>query len=95
MPASRNRKLKVPKTNRSGKPAEKPKDNMRKLAGCKYTRKEASQEAGRAASALFRGWGVEADGSVMRVIIQGQRLQAHAQRCITLRLLLAHYVFSL
>jgi hypothetical protein len=35
MPASRNLKLKVPKTNSKGKPAAKPNNNMRKLAGCK------------------------------------------------------------
>jgi hypothetical protein len=44
MPASRNLKLKVPKTNNRGKPAAKPKNSMRKLAGCKYTRHEASHE---------------------------------------------------
>jgi hypothetical protein len=33
MPASRNRKLKVPKTNNNGKPAENPSANMRKLVG--------------------------------------------------------------
>ena len=44
MPASRKRKLNVPNTSNSGSPAEKPSDNIRKLAGCKYTRKAASQE---------------------------------------------------
>ena len=33
MPASRSRKLSVPSTSSSGKPAEKPKASMRKLAG--------------------------------------------------------------
>jgi hypothetical protein len=33
MPASRKRKLKVPNTSKSGKPAENPKANMRKLVG--------------------------------------------------------------
>jgi hypothetical protein len=35
MPASRNLKLKVPKTKSKGKPAAKPKSSMRKLVGCK------------------------------------------------------------
>jgi hypothetical protein len=35
MPASRNQKLKVPKTKSKGRPAEKPKDSMRKEAGSK------------------------------------------------------------
>ena len=33
MPASRNLKLSVPSTSNSGKPAEKPSANMRKLEG--------------------------------------------------------------
>ena len=31
IPASRNQKLKVPKTSKSGKPAEKPKPNIRSV----------------------------------------------------------------
>ena len=34
MPASRNQNESVPSTSSKGKPAEKPKANMRQLAGC-------------------------------------------------------------
>ena len=43
MPASRRRKLKVPSTSKSGKPAEKPSSNMRQLAGCRYKRSDSRQ----------------------------------------------------
>ena len=43
MPASRSRKLSVPSTSSSGKPAEKPSASMRKLAGCKYRRSASRQ----------------------------------------------------
>jgi len=43
MPASRSLKLSVPKTNKSGKPAENPKHNMRQDAGSKYTLNAANQ----------------------------------------------------
>ncbi|WP_228768262.1 hypothetical protein [Limnohabitans sp. DM1] len=43
MPASRNLKLRVPSTSKSGKPAAKPSNNMRKLAGCKYKRQASRQ----------------------------------------------------
>jgi hypothetical protein len=44
MPASRSLKLKVPNTNSNGSPAAKPKNSIRKLAGCAYMRQDASQE---------------------------------------------------
>jgi hypothetical protein len=44
MPASRNQKLNVPNTNNSGKPAEKPNDNMRNDAGSRYTFSVSSHE---------------------------------------------------
>jgi len=42
----------VPSTKSKGKPAEKPKDSMRKLVGCKYTRQAAHQPV--AGSACLR-----------------------------------------
>jgi hypothetical protein len=44
MPASRRRKLSVPSTSSSGRPAEKPSVSMRRLAGSRYTRSVWSQD---------------------------------------------------
>ena len=55
MPASRSRKLSVPSTSSSGKPAEKPKASMRKLAGCKYRRSASRQVRTVAGGALLLG----------------------------------------
>ena len=51
MPASRNLKLSVPSTSKSGKPAAKPSASMRRLAGCKYKRSASRQGSPAAASA--------------------------------------------
>ncbi len=54
MPASRKRKLSVPSTSKSGKPAAKPNANMRKLAGCKY-RRSASRQVRTVAGGVLLG----------------------------------------
>lgn len=43
MPALRNQNESVPSTSSKGKPAEKPKASMRKLAGSAYTRSVCAQ----------------------------------------------------
>ncbi len=55
MPASRKRKLSVPSTSKSGKPAAKPSASMRKLAGCKYRRSASRQVRTVAGGALSVG----------------------------------------
>ena len=44
IPASRSQKLKVPNTNKSGRPAENPSNSIRTEAGSRYTLKVVSQE---------------------------------------------------
>ena len=75
-PASRRRKLSVPSTSKSGRPAAKPRASMRRLAGSRYTASAARQRAQRLACAAesaagaVAGRGVAGDGEGVGAVMQ-------------------------
>ena len=72
MPASRNLKLSVPSTSKSGKPAAKPSASMRRLAGCKYKRSDSRQVRTVAGNALLFGGVETAESGICELSTEAQ-----------------------